>query len=127
MSNIGKKWTKEEDSDLIKSYTLNSEFLDVNKIAEIHERTPLAIASRLVLLNIAEDIPSVRGFSGKIPQKLINLKAKNPEKVFKINCDNPKLDDVNCPNCLLLKQKISALENDMNEMRKINEELMKFI
>jgi hypothetical protein len=124
MSNIGKKWTKDEDSDLIKSYT--SEFLDVNKIAEIHERTPLAIASRLVLLNVVEDIPSVRGFSGKIPQKLMNLKAKNPEKIFKTKCDDPNLD-VNCPNCLLLKQRMSALEHDMNEMRKINEELMKFM
>jgi hypothetical protein len=125
MSNIGKKWTKDEDSDLVKSYTSNELDLDVKDIAEIHERTPLAIASRLVVLNVIEDISSARGFSGKIPQKLMNLKAKNPEKIFKTKYNNSNA--VNCPNCWFLEQQIRALEHDMNEMRKINEELMKLI
>jgi len=126
MANIGKKWTKEEDYELINSYT-NDEFsLSVNEIAEIHERTPLAIASRLVLLNVVDDIPSVRGFSGKIPQRLASLKAKGSKKIFEKKCDDSNLDVI-CSNCLLLKQRMLDLENDMDEMRKINEELMTFM
>jgi hypothetical protein len=76
MSNIRKKWTKSEEDDLIDSY-INEE-LDLPDIAEIHGRTPLGIASRLVKLNAAKDIAGVKGYNGKIPEKLLSLKSTGP-------------------------------------------------
>ena len=45
-TNIGKKWTPEENDDLIRRY--NVEKLDIIEIAKQHKRLPRAIAVRLV-------------------------------------------------------------------------------
>lgn len=71
-----KKWSKSEDEDLIDSY-VDKEF-DLRDIAELHDRTQLAIAARLVKLNAAPDIKSVKGFKGNVPLFLCNLKATKP-------------------------------------------------
>jgi len=44
-TNIGRAWTSEDDTDLIKLY--NEDSLDIIKLAIIYKKSPGAIAARL--------------------------------------------------------------------------------
>lgn len=76
MSNAFKKWSKSEDDDLIDSYV--NEELELPTIVEIHGRSMLSIAARLVKLNAAYDIESVKGYSSTVPHPLRKIKATGP-------------------------------------------------
>jgi hypothetical protein len=106
MTNIRKKWSKSEDEELIDSYV--NEELDLPDIAELHGRTQLGIASRLVKLNAAQDIPNVRGYNGRIPEKLRELKASGPI-LRKTQLQN---DGTHSP--ILCKTQIQIRNNDEN-------------
>ena len=60
-TNIGKKWSQEEDEQLLQLY--NDERLDIIKIAKQHRRTPLGIASRLVRQGIITNEFEANGYS----------------------------------------------------------------
>lgn len=91
--NKNKKWSKSEEEDLLDSY-INEE-LDLPLIADIHERSLLGIASRLVKLNAAEDIASVKGYTGSIPMRLRSLRATGPIITKQDLLCNPSNDNSN--------------------------------
>lgn len=97
--NVGKKWTQEEDEELLDSYANNE--LNLSDIAEIHERTPLGIATRLVRLGAVENIVSVRGYAGRVPYHL--KESKNCTKCLTLTEENCELklqiaEDINYKN-----------------------------
>jgi hypothetical protein len=53
MDLAGKRWTQEEDEQLIKLYNIDK--LDLFNICKIHKRMPGGVASRLVTLNITTE------------------------------------------------------------------------
>ena len=58
---IGKKWTQEEDDQLLRLY--NEEKLDIIEIAKQHSRLPRAIAVRLVKHEIISNEFEANGYS----------------------------------------------------------------
>lgn len=60
-TNIGKKWTQEEDDQLLRLY--NDEKLDIIDIAKQHRRLPRAIAVRLVGNGIITNEFEAKGYS----------------------------------------------------------------
>ena len=60
-TNIGKKWTQEEDDQLLRLY--NDEKLDIIDIAKQHRRLPRAIAVRLVVNGIITNEFEAKGYS----------------------------------------------------------------
>jgi hypothetical protein len=60
-SNIGKRWTKDEENKMIKSY--NESKLDIIEIAKQHNRLPKAISMRLVQTKIIKDESEARGYN----------------------------------------------------------------
>jgi hypothetical protein len=60
-TNIGKKWTQEEDDQLLRLY--NDEKLDIIDIAKQHRRLPRAIAVRLVSNGIITNEFEAKGYS----------------------------------------------------------------
>lgn len=69
MSNVGKRWSKEEDEQLIDLY-VNKEFT-IQEIAKIHGRYTKGIATRLAGLKIIKDISEARG-NNFYPQESYN-------------------------------------------------------
>lgn len=102
-TNAGKKWTPEENDQLLKLYNIDK--LDVNQIATIHGRKTGGIASRLVVLKIVDDVSKVRGYnaSDEYKQKL-NDKIKGEPVLI----EKPKV----CNECFALQEKIKKLEEE---------------
>ncbi len=76
--NAGKPWTQEEDALLLNLY--NNDKLDVIQIAQIHQRAPGGIISRLVKNKIISEKKSARGYEAFL--KLEDNKEKaSTEKV----------------------------------------------
>jgi hypothetical protein len=101
-TNIGKRWTKEEEAKMIKSY--NEEKLDIIEIAKNHNRLPRAISMRLVLHKIIKEEQEARGYSEykKSEYYKQQLKLKKEEK------DNTQNETKNLDN-------LENLENSDNE------------
>jgi hypothetical protein len=59
-SQTGKKWSDEEDQQLIDEYNTGN---DIVEISRIHKRLPNGIASRLVLLDVIDDKMNARGYT----------------------------------------------------------------
>jgi hypothetical protein len=59
-SQTGKKWTIEEDQQLIVEYNAGN---DIVEISQIHKRLPNGIATRLVSLNLIIDKINARGYT----------------------------------------------------------------
>ena len=58
--NSGAPWFESEIENLKKEYTENN--LDLLQISKLHKRTPGGIATRLVILKLADDINNVNGY-----------------------------------------------------------------
>ena len=56
----GKKWSIEEDQQLITEYNTGN---DIIEISQIHKRLPNGIATRLVSLNVIEYKINARGYT----------------------------------------------------------------
>lgn len=105
-SQTGKKWSMEEDQQLISEYNAGN---DIVEISRTHKILPngIAIATRLVLLNIIVDKINARGYTTyknsdyyqnylisdkrkSYQEKLELNKCKKVEKEQKIELENKK-------------------------------------
>lgn len=66
-SQTGKRWSIEEDQQLINEYNAGS---DIVEISLLHKRLPNGIASRLVLLNLIVDKKMQEDIQ---PIKIVNI------------------------------------------------------
>ena len=125
---IGKKWTQEEDDQLLRLY--NEEKLDIIEIAKQHSRLPRAIAVRLVKHEIISNEFEANGYSNyknsdyykETMEQKNSIKKEKPIK--KIQEDNNNyLISINRNDYLRLqdditemKQNIFTLNTNMTEL-----------
>jgi mevalonate pyrophosphate decarboxylase len=125
---IGKKWTQEEDDQLLRLY--NEEKLDIIEIAKQHSRLPRAIAVRLVKHEIISNEIEANGYSNyknsdyykETMEQKNSIKKEKPIK--KIQEDNNNyLISINRNDYLRLqdditemKQNIFTLNTNMTEL-----------
>jgi hypothetical protein len=90
MAKSGNYWNIEEDNNLIKLYN----FMDINEIALIFQRTPYAIALRILKKNIVKNMEEVKGHNKNWinPTFLKNKfeKVQEPQKEQYTNSINNK-------------------------------------
>jgi hypothetical protein len=60
-ANTGKRWTPEEEMDLLVLY----KYMNVQQLSEIFKKTPLAISFKIVKLGLELNIKNVVGFNPK--------------------------------------------------------------
>jgi hypothetical protein len=114
-TNIGKKWTQEEDDQLLRLY--NEEKLDIIEIAKQHGRLPRAIAVRLVKHEVISNEFEANGYLNyknseyykETMEKKNSLKKEKPT-IKKIQEDDNYLITINRNDYL-------RLQNDINEMK----------
>lgn len=125
---IGKKWTKEEDDQLLRLY--NEDKLDIIEIAKLHSRLPRAIAVRLVRHEVISNEFEAKGYSNyknsdyykeTMEQKISQTKDK--QIIKKSQEDNNYLISINRNDYLRLqdditemKQKIFTLNSNITEL-----------
>jgi DNA polymerase III epsilon subunit-like protein len=125
--NAGKPWTQQEDELLVKLY--NEDKLDIISIAQIYQRAPGGIISRLVKNKIIPDKKTARGYDqyilleqAKPELPSIKEKTKN-DKVEKLLKSKPKSKpiDSNKPDELILIGDTEYILNDgkVYEIKKI--------
>lgn len=79
--NVGKSWTQEEDTMLVKLY--NNEKLDIFQIAKIHQRSPGGIVLRLLKNKLILDKKLARGYDlYKLDKKKEILKNDSDKIIF---------------------------------------------
>lgn len=79
--NVGKSWTQEEDTMLVKLY--NNEKLDIFQIAKIHQRSPGGIVLRLLKNKLILDKKLARGYDlYKLDKKKEILKNNSDKIIF---------------------------------------------
>ena len=112
---IGKKWTQEEDEQLLRLY--NEEKLDIIEIAKQHSRLPRAIAVRLVKHEVISNEFEANGYSNyknseyyKETMEQKNSIKKEKPTMIKIQEDNNYLITINRNDYL-------RLQDDINEMK----------
>jgi len=81
--NNGKPWTKQEDDMLAKLY--NEQKLDINEIAQIHQRAPGGIIARLLKNKLILDKKYARGYNIKSDKKGIQKITHESDKIIMIN------------------------------------------
>jgi hypothetical protein len=110
-SQTGKKWTAEEDQQLIDEYNTGN---DIVEISSIHKRLPNGIASRLVLLNVIDDKMNARGYTNykysDYYQNYLNSE-KRKEYQEKILLNETKK----------IEKETKKIENETKKMEKENE------
>lgn len=136
-TNIGKRWTKEEETKMIKSY--NEEKLDIIEIAKNHNRLPRAISMRLVLHKIIKEEQDARGYSeykkSDYYKQQLKLKkeekdntqneTKNLDNLNELNKENKQSNENNVTNLLNIIYKEIKENNSKNDkIDKITEEIM---
>ena len=93
-TNIGRAWTSEDDTNLIKLY--NEDLLDIVKLSIIYKKTPSSIAMRLKQQNIILHTYLARGYNEYINSDLYSEvcensrfnKKKKSDKKNKSNIEN---------------------------------------
>jgi hypothetical protein len=131
-SQTGKKWSIEEDQQLIAEYTSGS---DIVEISRTHKRLPGGIASRLVLLNIIVDKLGARGYttykdSEYFQQYLISEKRKSYQEKIELNKSKQikKHETTNLKNTdLEIYCDISNIKNELKEIKTIIAELKEML
>jgi mevalonate pyrophosphate decarboxylase len=125
---IGKKWTQEEDDQLLQLY--NEEKLDIIEIAKRHSRLPRAIAVRLVKHEVISNEFEANGYSNyknsdyyKETMEQKNIIKKEKPTYKKSQEDNNYLITINRNDYLRLqdditemKQNIFTLNSNMTEL-----------
>ena len=135
-SKTGKKWSIEEDQQLITEYTSGN---DIVEISRTHKRLPNGIATRLVSLNIIVDKLQARGYttyknSEYYQNYLISEKRKGYQE--KISSKSKKIEKETIENKSLIAknndleiitQDISNIKNEMKEIKTSIVELKEMI
>ena len=125
---IGKKWTQEEDDQLLRLY--NEEKLDIIEIAKRHSRLPRAIAVRLVRHEVISNEFEANGYSNyknsdyyKETMEQKNIIKKDKPTIKKSQEDNNYFITINRNDYLRLhdditemKQNIFTLNSNMTEL-----------
>jgi len=128
-SQTGKKWSIEEDQQLITEYTSGN---DIVEISRTHKRLPNGIATRLVSLNIIVDKLQARGYTTYknseyyqnylisekrkgYQEKIASNKSKKIEKEQETIIENKTLIAKN--NDLEISQDISNIKNELKEIK----------
>lgn len=125
-TNIGKKWTQEEDDQLLRLY--NDEKLDIIDIAKQHRRLPRAIAVRLVRTGIITNEFEAKGYSiyknsDYYKETMEQKKTVKKEKLVSKDTPDNYLITINRNDYLRLsdditemKQNIFTLSSNMTEL-----------
>lgn len=141
-SQTGKKWSIEEDQQLITEYNTGN---DVVEISQKHKRLPTGIATRLVSLNIIVDKIHARGYttyknSEYYQNYLISEKRKGyQEKIAtnkskRIEKEQEQETEIENKTLLITKnndleitQDISNIKNELNEIKTSIDELKQML
>ena len=81
--NVGKSWTQEEDTMLVKLY--NNEKLDIFQIAKIHQRSPGGIVLRLLKNKLILDKKLARGYDLYKLDKKKEIRKNDSDKIIFID------------------------------------------
>ena len=122
----GKKWSIEEDQQLITEYNTGN---DIIEISQIHKRLPNGIATRLVSLNVIEDKINARGYTtyknSEYYQNFLNSeKRKDYQEKIVLNKSKKIEKEIQKQNSLLttnnnleIIQDISNIKNELKEIK----------
>jgi hypothetical protein len=125
-SQTGKKWSIEEDQQLITEYNTGN---DIVEISQIHKRLPNGIATRLVSLNVIEDKINARGYTtyknSEYYQNYLNSeKRKGYQEKIVLNKSKKIEKELQTQNELLttnnnleIIQDISNIKNELKEIK----------
>jgi hypothetical protein len=119
---IGKKWTQEEDDQLLQLY--NEEKLDIIEISKRHRRLPRAIAVRLVKHEVISNEFEANGYSNYKNSDYYKERNYGTKNIIKKSQeDNNYLITINRNDYLRLqdditemKQNIFTLNSNMTEL-----------
>lgn len=112
-SNIGKPWTKDEDTKLIQEYTINK--LDINQIATLHKRNCGGIKSRLANLGlIGTKKQNISNNHTNLYQDLVN-EHNNKETILNAKIQFYKDNKEQLIRIKLLEIELVELENEINK------------
>jgi hypothetical protein len=125
-SQTGKKWSIEEDQQLITEYNTGN---DIVEISQIHKRLPNGIATRLVSLNVIEYKINARGYTtyknSEYYQNYLNSeKRKGYQEKIVLNKSKKIEKELQTQNKLLttnnnleIIQDISNIKNELKEIK----------
>ena len=118
--NAGEPWSKEEDTQLNKSY--NEDMLDIIEISKIHNRAPGGIISRLIKHNYIANRISARGYTAYKNSDLykeIVFNNKDKKKNDIVDKPEKKIKPTQIDNILISinKSDYIELQNDVKEMK----------
>lgn len=136
--NAGKPWTQDEMNMLNKHYNIDK--LDIMKIADLHQRNPTGIISRLKVLNYIPDNESARGYhmykNSEIYKEKMIKRDENKEKRYIKRSqlkDNNNTTNTNINNILItinkddydkLQNDVTYLRNEVSELKTMVKELV---
>lgn len=125
-------WDTKELDDLKREYVTNE--LNISEIADIHRRTPGAIACRLKTINIVVANALARGYSTYVNSKLYNeiietSKSKKSERVIKRESKlrvhvEPKVESYAI---VTTSKEISELRNEVSSLKKDVKEILRLM
>jgi hypothetical protein len=136
MSNVGKRWSKEEDQQLTDLYV--NQLLNVTEIAKIHGRYTKGIAARLCHLKIVQDLNSARGYSTEepynnairatisssqpmnIPREVLsaeNAMENKPHILTNTKLQLPECKECICKECINHQNTISILQQQIIKLQ----------
>jgi uncharacterized coiled-coil DUF342 family protein len=106
-SNVGKRWTEEEDEELARLYIEKE--LDITQIAEELHRTPVSISSRLIKNKIVNFAIEARGFN-------TYMDSDYYKEYLKVKDEIPKKQES-------IMSEIKTLQNDITDIKTFMKEL----
>lgn len=117
---IGKKWTQEEDNQLLRLY--NEENLDIIDIAKQHNRLPRAIAVRLVKHEVISNEFEAKGYteyknSDYYKEMMEKNYIKKEKQTKTLQENNNILITINKNDYLQLQQDITEIKQDITQMK----------
>jgi hypothetical protein len=118
---IGKKWSIEEDQQLLTEYNSGNNIVE---IAQLHKRLPNCIATRLVRLNIIENTIDARGFreyknSNYYQTYLQSEKRQNFTEKVSLNKTKTKISNLisTITDNADIYQDISNIKKELNDIK----------
>ena len=135
--NAGEPWSKEEDTQLNKSY--NEDMLDIIEISKIHNRAPGGIISRLIKHNYIANRISARGYiayknSDLYKEIVFNNKDKKkndivdkPEKKIKPTQVDNILISINKSDYIELQNDVKEMKNEIKDLKNSIKELVEML
>jgi hypothetical protein len=112
---IGKKWTQEEDEQLLRLY--NKEKLDIIEIAKQHSRLPRAIAVRLVKHEVISNEFEANGYSNYKNSKYYKETMEQKNSIKKEKPTMKKIQEDNNYLITINRNDYLRLQDDINEMK----------